>query len=81
MSGTTCTWAHHAVREGHRDQAIQALWITVVIRCISFQLMQGVEYYEAATLFILVSLTVFIHQHFIWLLDFMDFMSLLGQFF
>ena len=29
MSGTTCTWAHHAVREGHRDQAIQALWITV----------------------------------------------------
>ena len=29
MSGTTCTWAHHAVREGHRDQAIQALWLTV----------------------------------------------------
>ena len=29
MSGTTCTWAHHAVREGHKDQAIQALWITV----------------------------------------------------
>ena len=29
MSGTTCTWAHHAVREGHRDQAIQALWCTV----------------------------------------------------
>ena len=29
MSGTTCTWAHHAVREGHKDQALQALWITV----------------------------------------------------
>ena len=48
MSGTTCTWAHHAVREGHRDQAIQALWL----HCWSwnfFTFMQGVEYYEAAS--------------------------------
>ena len=47
MSGTTCTWAHHAVREGHRDQAIQALWITVGLG-LFFTFMQGVEYYEAA---------------------------------
>ena len=47
MSGTTCTWAHHAVREGHRDQAIQALWCTVGLG-IFFSFMQGVEYYEAA---------------------------------
>jgi cytochrome c oxidase subunit 3 len=47
MSGTTCTWAHHAVREGHRDQAIQALWITVALG-IFFSIMQGIEYYEAA---------------------------------
>ena len=46
MSGTTCTWAHHAVREGHRDQAIQALWITVGLG-VFFSFMQGVEYYEA----------------------------------
>ena len=47
MSGTTCTWAHHAVREGHRDQAIQALWCTVGLG-VFFSFMQGVEYYEAA---------------------------------
>ena len=47
MSGTTCTWAHHAVREGHRDQAIQALWITVGLG-IFFSLLQAFEYYEAA---------------------------------
>ena len=39
MSGTTCTWAHHAVREGHRDQAIQALWCTVGLG-IFFSFMQ-----------------------------------------
>ena len=43
----SCTWAHHAVREGHRDQAIQALWCTVGLG-IFFSFMQGVEYYEAA---------------------------------
>ena len=47
LSGTTCTWAHHAVREGHREQAIQALWITVGLG-LFFTFMQGVEYYEAA---------------------------------
>ena len=46
MSGTTCTWAHHAVREGHKDQAIQALWLTVGLG-ICFSLLQAFEYYEA----------------------------------
>ena len=46
MSGTTCTWAHHAVREGHRDQAIQALWLTVGLG-VAFTLLQAFEYYEA----------------------------------
>ena len=46
MSGTTCTWAHHAVREGHRDQAIQALWLTVGLG-VCFTFLQAFEYYEA----------------------------------
>jgi cytochrome c oxidase subunit 3 len=46
MSGTTCTWAHHAVREGHRDQAIKALWLTVGLG-VAFTLLQAFEYYEA----------------------------------
>ena len=47
MSGTTCTWAHHAVKEGHKDQAIQALWLTVLLG-VCFTLLQAFEYYEAA---------------------------------
>ena len=50
MSGTTCTWAHHAIREGHKDQAIQALWLTVGLG-IFFSCMQGLEYYEATFAF------------------------------
>ena len=50
MSGTTCTWAHHAVREGQRDQAIQALWLTVVLGFF-FSCLQGLEYYEATFAF------------------------------
>ena len=50
MSGTTCTWAHHAIREGHKDQAIQALWLTVGLGFF-FSCMQALEYYEATFAF------------------------------
>ena len=71
MSGTTCTWAHHAVREGHRDQAIQALWFTVGLG-IFFTFMQGVEYYEAALHYLVLQME-FILQFFIWQLVFTGF--------
>ena len=34
LSGCTVTWAHHAVLEGHNDQVIQALGLTVVLGVI-----------------------------------------------
>ena len=45
-SGTTVTWAHHALREGKRDQLIAGLWVTVVLG-ITFTAFQIVEYVEA----------------------------------
>ncbi|MDE0044371.1 MAG: cytochrome c oxidase subunit 3 [bacterium] len=45
-SGTTVTWAHHALREGKRDQLIAGLWVTVVLG-ITFTAFQIVEYAEA----------------------------------
>ena len=42
-SGTTVTWAHHALREGKRDQAITGLWLTVIL-CLLFTTLQVVEY-------------------------------------
>ena len=44
MSGTTCTWAHHAVREGIEIK----LSHYGVLLVLEFSFMQGVEYYEAA---------------------------------
>ncbi|MBT5433646.1 MAG: cytochrome c oxidase subunit 3 [Alphaproteobacteria bacterium] len=45
-SGTTVTWAHHALREGNRDQLIAGLWVTVVLG-LTFTCFQAVEYLEA----------------------------------
>ncbi|MGY8995465.1 MAG: cytochrome c oxidase subunit 3, partial [Alphaproteobacteria bacterium] len=42
-SGTTVTWAHHALREGKRDQAITGLWLTVILG-ILFTTLQVLEY-------------------------------------
>ena len=45
-SGTTVTWAHHALREGKREQVIAGLWLTVILG-ITFTCFQVVEYVEA----------------------------------
>jgi cytochrome c oxidase subunit 3 len=46
LSGTTVTWAHHAIIEGNRKAAIQALIITVLLG-ISFTCCQAYEYGHA----------------------------------
>jgi cytochrome c oxidase subunit 3 len=43
LSGTTVTWAHHAILEGHRKEASRALGITVVLGVI-FSIIQAYEY-------------------------------------
>ena len=45
-SGTTVTWAHHALREGRREHVIAGLWLTVVLGVL-FTTLQVVEYSEA----------------------------------
>jgi cytochrome c oxidase subunit 3 len=46
LSGTTATWAHHALREGHNDAAKQALWITIGLG-VFFTMCQAYEYTHA----------------------------------
>jgi cytochrome c oxidase subunit 3 len=46
-SGTTVTWAHHAIIEGDRNGAKQALWITVALGLL-FTACQAFEYSHAA---------------------------------
>jgi cytochrome c oxidase subunit 3 len=46
-SGTTVTWAHHAIIEGDRKGAKQALWITVALGLV-FTACQAYEYGHAA---------------------------------
>jgi cytochrome c oxidase subunit 3 len=46
-SGTTVTWAHHAIIEGDREGAKKALWITVVLGLL-FTACQAFEYSHAA---------------------------------
>lgn len=46
LSGTTVTWAHHALREGDRKNFKTALLITVLLGLL-FTFAQVVEYYEA----------------------------------
>ena len=46
LSGTSVTWAHHALQEGHRKEVIQGLVITVVLGLI-FSGFQAYEYMHA----------------------------------
>ena len=46
-SGTTVTWAHHAIIEGDRKGAKQALWLTVALGLL-FTACQAFEYSHAA---------------------------------
>ncbi len=47
LSGTTVTWAHHALLHGDRDGLINGLWCTVILG-VCFTILQGVEYSHAA---------------------------------
>ncbi|MEX6633024.1 cytochrome c oxidase subunit 3 [Hyphococcus lacteus] len=46
LSGTTVTWAHHAVQHNDQKGLIQGLIVTVILGFI-FTCLQAVEYYEA----------------------------------
>ena len=46
LSGTTVTWAHHALQQGDRRSAIIGLLLTVILG-MSFTALQVVEYMEA----------------------------------
>nr|YP_009271752.1 cytochrome c oxidase subunit III [Scincella huanrenensis]ANY28505.1 cytochrome c oxidase subunit 3 [Scincella huanrenensis] len=45
-SGVTVTWAHHSIMEGTRKEAVQALFLTVVLG-LYFTALQAMEYLEA----------------------------------
>ena len=47
LSGTTVTWAHHALVEGDREGLKTGLWLTVALGAI-FSVVQGYEYSHAA---------------------------------
>jgi len=47
LSGTTVTWAHHAIVEGDREGLKKGLWLTVILGAI-FSLVQLYEYSHAA---------------------------------
>jgi len=47
LSGTTVTWAHHALQEGNNQQAAQALGITVLLG-VFFSTLQVYEYSHAS---------------------------------
>ncbi|MEM8987417.1 MAG: cytochrome c oxidase subunit 3 [Pseudomonadota bacterium] len=46
LSGTTVTWAHHAVQHGDKEGVVQGLIITVLLG-VFFSALQAFEYYEA----------------------------------
>ncbi len=46
LSGTTVTWAHHALIEGDREGLKRGLWLTILLGA-SFSLIQAFEYYHA----------------------------------
>mgnify|MGYP006124629259 FL=1 len=46
LSGTTVTWAHHALEEGDRKSFVQGLAVTVILG-FSFSLLQAYEYHHA----------------------------------
>ncbi len=47
LSGTTVTWAHHALQQGDRAGAKLALFLTVALGCLFSYVQFGVEYPEA----------------------------------
>ena len=47
-SGVTCTWAHHGLLAGHREQLIKGLIATVALGFL-FVAFQAMEYHEAYT--------------------------------
>jgi cytochrome c oxidase subunit III len=47
LSGTTVTWAHHALLEGRNEEVKTALWLTVLLG-LSFTGLQALEYSHAA---------------------------------
>ncbi len=47
LSGTTVTWAHHALLEGNRDGLKKGLWLTVILG-MTFTMVQAYEYSHAA---------------------------------
>ena len=49
-SGTTVTWAHHALLENDRKGLIQGLWLTVILG-VAFTSVQAYEYMHAAFTF------------------------------
>jgi cytochrome c oxidase subunit 3 len=46
LSGTTITWAHHALIHGDRKGLKQGLWLTIGLGLI-FSMVQAYEYYHA----------------------------------
>jgi cytochrome c oxidase subunit 3 len=47
LSGTTVTWAHHAILKNDQKTAVTALWYTVILG-VSFTCLQAFEYNHAA---------------------------------
>lgn len=47
LSGTTVTWAHHAIMEKDKDTSVKALGLTVLLGA-SFSTLQAYEYHHAA---------------------------------
>nr|YP_008993096.1 cytochrome c oxidase subunit III [Cynoglossus puncticeps]AFB71279.1 cytochrome oxidase subunit 3 [Cynoglossus puncticeps]WOV66949.1 cytochrome c oxidase subunit III [Cynoglossus puncticeps] len=45
-SGVTVTWTHHSIMTGERKQAIQSLFLTIILGAY-FTALQALEYYEA----------------------------------
>nr|AXI98667.1 cytochrome c oxidase subunit 3 [Pseudoniphargus pedrerae] len=46
-SGVTVTWAHHAILENNHSEALQGLFLTVILG-FYFTLLQAMEYFEAS---------------------------------
>jgi cytochrome c oxidase subunit 3 len=51
LSGTTVTWAHHALQSGDRKGARNGLILTVLLGCLFTYIQFGVEYPEAGFAF------------------------------
>ncbi len=49
LSGTTVTWAHHAVQHNDQKGLVQGLLLTIILGMF-FTALQAVEYYEALSL-------------------------------